>query len=87
MLDQGRLEEAEQALSRIVGTCTTRPTTCAPGLIAAYRRQLEAARTEAAQVKIDELSPAERGWYRFLEGMIAELTGDLGRRGRLMMKR
>ena len=78
-LDLGRLEEAEQALTRIVGLHNSAYHLRA-GLIAAYRRQLEAARTEAAQVKIDELSPAERGWYRFLEGMIADLTGDLGRR-------
>lgn len=79
LLDQGRLAEAEQVLGEISG-----PRTAAyhlrAGLIAAYRKQTEAARNEAGQVKVDELPAAERGWFRFLEGMIADQAGDLGRR-------
>jgi tetratricopeptide (TPR) repeat protein len=48
-------------------------------LIAAHRRQLDAARAAAAQVRVEDLAPAERGWAHFLRGMIAELTGDLKR--------
>lgn len=79
LLDQGRLDDAEQALTRFVGLRGS-PYHLRAGLIAAYRRQLDAARAAAAQVKPDELPAAERGWFHFLEGMIADLTGDLGRR-------
>ncbi len=79
LLDQGRLDEAEQALTRFVGIRGPAYHLRA-GLIAAGRRQVDAARAEAAQVKRDELPVAERGWFHFLEGMIADLGGDLGRR-------
>jgi TolA-binding protein len=79
LLDQGRLADAEEALGRIPGMRTAAYHLRA-GLIAAYRKQTEPARSEAAQVKIDELPAAERGWFRFLEGMIADQAGDLGRR-------
>jgi hypothetical protein len=77
-LDQGRLEDAEHALAGFPGTRTSAYHLRA-GLIAAYRRQLDAARGEAGQVRGEELPPAERGWAHFLLGMIAELTGDLKR--------
>jgi TolA-binding protein len=78
LLDQGRLDDAERALAGFSGA---RPAAyhLRAGLIAAYRRQLDAARGEAAQVRGEELPPAERGWAQFLQGMIAELTGDLKR--------
>ena len=79
LFDQGRLADAEQDLARIPGVRTAAYHLRA-GLIAAYRKQAEPARSEAAQVKIDELPAAERGWFRFLEGMIADQAGDLGRR-------
>ena len=78
LLDQGRLADAEQALAGFPGP---RPAAyhLRAGLIAAYRRQLDAARGEAAQVRVEELPPAERGWAHFLQGMMAELMGDLKR--------
>jgi TolA-binding protein len=79
LLDQGRLADAEQVLNRISGMRNSAFHLRA-GLIAAYRKQIEPARNEAAQVKIDELPAAERGWLRFLEGLIADQAGDLGRR-------
>jgi len=79
LLDQGRLAEAEQALARFTGPRTSGYHLRA-GLIAAYRRQVDAARQEAGQVKIDDLPAAERGWFRFLEGVMADLADDVGRR-------
>lgn len=77
LLDQGRLADAQQALDRFQGL---RPPAyhLRQGLIAAHQHQLDPARTEAAQVRVEELPPAERGWFYFLEGMIAEGGGDLG---------
>jgi TolA-binding protein len=79
LLDQGSLADAEVALTRFTGPRTSDYHLRA-GLIAAYRRQIDAARQEAAQVKIDDLPAPERGWFRFLDGMIADLADDLGRR-------
>ncbi len=79
LLDQGRLEEAERALGQFTGARTSAFHLRA-GLVAAYRRQLDTARAESAQVKPEELPAAERGWAWFLQGMIADLGGDLGRR-------
>ena len=79
LLDQGRLADAEQALARFSGPRTSDYHLRA-GLIAAYRKQGDAARQEASQVKMDDLPAPERGWFRFLEAMIADLADDLGRR-------
>jgi hypothetical protein len=79
LLDQGSLADAEVALTRFTGPRTSDYHLRA-GLIAAYRRQIDLARQEAAQVKIDDLPAPERGWFRFLDGMIADLADDLGRR-------
>lgn len=78
LLDQGRLADAERTLGRFSGA---RPAAyhLRAGLLAAYGKQLDTARAEAAQVKNDELPEAERGWGYFLSGMIAELSGDLNR--------
>lgn len=79
LLDEGRLVEAEQALTQF-GEPRLSGYHLRAGLIAAYRRQTDAARKEAAQVKIEDLPPSERGWYRFLEGMLADQAGDYKRR-------
>ena len=79
LLDQGRLAEVDQALARFNGPRTSQYFLRA-GLVAAYRRQGEAARVEAGQVKIDDLPAPERGWFHFLQGMIADLAGDRARR-------
>jgi hypothetical protein len=77
-LDLGRLADAEQSLARYAG-----PRNAAyhlrAGLVAAYRHKLDDARAEAAQVRAEDLPAAERGWTRFLEGMIEEGAGDLGK--------
>ena len=86
VMDQGRLADADQALARFTGPRTSDYHLRA-GLIAAYRRQADAARQEAEQMKIDDLPAPERGWYRFLEGMIADLTGDPAGGIRPTMKR
>ena len=79
LMDEGRLADAEQALTRFSGPRTSAYHLRA-GLIAAYRKQAEPARQEAAQVKMDDLPAPEKGWFRFLEGVIADQSGDLGRR-------
>jgi cellulose synthase operon protein C len=79
LLDQGRVADAEQALTQFSGPRSADYHLRA-GLIAAYRRQGDLARQEAAQVKMDDLPAPERGWFRFLEGVIADQADDLSRR-------
>lgn len=79
LLDQGQLDGAEKALAQFTGPPTSAYHLRA-GLVAAYRRQVDAAKAQAALVKINDLPVAEKGWYHFLEGMIANLTGNLNRR-------
>jgi outer membrane protein assembly factor BamD (BamD/ComL family) len=75
LLDDGRVDEAEQALQGIVV-----PRDAAwhlrAGLIAAVRKNFDVAQTEAAAVKPEELGPTDRGWYYFLEGQLADADGD-----------
>ena len=42
------------------------------GLVAAHLQRTEQAKAEFGLVRADELEPAERGWYLFLGGMLAD---------------
>ena len=46
------------------------------GLVAAQQQRTEQARGELAATRQDELGAAERGWYPFLEGMLADAGGE-----------
>lgn len=81
LLDRGRLDEAASALDRFNGAHTSAWHLRA-GLLAANRRQIEPARAAAAQIQEEELPPAERGWRHFLDGLVADLAGDIDRRNR-----
>jgi len=75
LLDDGRVDEAEQALQEIVAERGAAWHLRA-GLIAAVRKNFAAVRTEAATVKPGELGPADRGWFYFLQGQLADAAGD-----------
>lgn len=76
LLDDGRLPEADLTLQSFVGLRGSAWHLRA-GLVAAQGRRFEPARAEAALVKVDELSAADRGWYFFLQGLLADAAGDL----------
>ncbi len=75
LLDEGRVEEADQALDSLEG-----PRGAAwhlrKGLIAAARHQLAASKNERDASRVAELSPADRGWHLYLEGTIATAEGE-----------
>jgi hypothetical protein len=75
LLDDGRVDEAEQALQGIIAARDA-AWHLREGLIAAVRKNFEAARTEIAAVKLGQLGPADRGWFYFLQGQLAEAGGD-----------
>jgi len=75
LLDDGRVGEAEQALQGIVAGRDAAWHLRA-GLIAAVQKNFDAARTEAALVDPGDLGPADRGWFYFLQGQVADAAGD-----------
>jgi hypothetical protein len=75
LLDDGRVDEADQALQGIVADRES-AWHLREGLIAAVRKKFDAARTEAAAVKPEELGPADLGWFYFLQGQLADAAGD-----------
>ena len=75
LLDDGRVDEAEQALQGIVAGRDA-AWHLREGLIAAVRKNFDAARIEAAAVKPEALGPADRGWFYFLQGQLADAAGD-----------
>jgi len=75
LLDDGRVDAADQALQGIVAERDS-AWHLREGLIAAVRKNFDAARTEAAAVKPEQLGPADLGWFYFLQGQLADAAGD-----------
>ncbi len=75
LLDDGRVDEAEQVLQGIVAERDPAWHLRA-GLIAAVRKKFDAAQAEIASVKPGQLGPADRGWFYFLQGQLADGAGD-----------
>lgn len=78
LLDDNRVPEAEQALKEYVG-----PPTAAVhlrvALVAGRQRRFDAVRSELAAFKPEELPEIDRGWYYFLQGLVAESVNDFNR--------
>lgn len=74
-LDEGRTDEAERALQRYRGAPASAYQLRA-GLIAVRRKRIELARSALAAIKVDELAVGDRGWFYFLQGQVADVTGD-----------
>jgi cellulose synthase operon protein C len=75
LLDDGRTAEARQALDAQVGLRDSAWHLRA-GLVAIQQRQTPAARTEAAAVREADLGAGDRGWWFYLQGLIADADGD-----------
>ena len=46
------------------------------GLVAAYGRRFDQAKSDLSAARADELDATERGWRAFLEGMISDASGE-----------
>jgi TolA-binding protein len=78
LLDDGRPAEAEQALQGlIVGRGAAWHLRLA--LAAAAQQKFALAKTELAAIKPEEISPADRAWFLYLEGQVAEVGNDVNR--------
>src|SRR5690606_3917008 len=70
-LDEGRTDLAERALDLYKGDPTAAYRLRA-GLIAMRRKQVDATKAELAAIQVGELPRAERGWWHFLQGQVAD---------------
>jgi outer membrane protein assembly factor BamD (BamD/ComL family) len=75
LLDDGRVDEADQVLQGIVAGRGAAWHLRA-GLIAAIRRKFDVGRAESSVVNPEQLAPADRGWFYFLQGQLADAAGD-----------
>jgi tetratricopeptide (TPR) repeat protein len=77
-LNEGRTEEAERALQAYVGTPTA-GYWLRSGLIAVRRKRVDAARAALSAARVEELVVAERAWWSFLQGQVADAGGDFAK--------
>jgi len=75
LIDDGRFTEAQKTLDEFVGLKDAAWKLRA-GLLAAQRREFPAATAAIEGVKSDELPEADRGWLFFLQGVLADASGD-----------
>lgn len=78
LLDSGDIAGAETELRAYNGPSDSSYRLRA-GLLAAYARRRDAARTELGEVNADDLTPGERAWWLFLQAQIADLDNDIAR--------
>ena len=77
-LNEGRTEEAEKALQAYAGAPTPAYWLRA-GLIAVRRKRVDAARSALAAAKVDDLVLADRAWWGFLQGQVADAAGEFAK--------
>lgn len=81
LMDAGELPAAERALQDYAG-----PKGAAyhlrAGLLAAGNRRWAQAKAALGASKIDELAAVDRGWWYFLQAMLADVDNDIDRRNR-----
>ena len=76
LLDDGRAGEAEQVLQGFVGLRSAGWHLRA-SLAAMQLRKLDVARSELATIKADDVPAAERAWYFYLQGLLADAANDV----------
>jgi outer membrane protein assembly factor BamD (BamD/ComL family) len=74
LMDAGEVAAAEAALRGYVGPRTSAYHLRA-GLLAAQAQRLEGAKAALAAGRAEDLPPAERGWWFFLQGAVADMEG------------
>ena len=72
LLDEGRTDEADQALQKIPAARRDAAWHLRAGLIDMVKKNPAAAKEESAAIKPEQLSASDRGWFYFLQGQIAD---------------
>ena len=78
LLDDGQIDEAAQVSRDFVGLRDA-AWQLRNGLIAALQKKYDEARNAIAGMGPDGLTAADRSWYFFLQGVLADVAGDLNR--------
>lgn len=78
LLDDNRLADAEQALQQFSGSPTP-AFRLRLAMVAARSRRFDAVRSELGAFKAEDLPESDRGWYHFLQGLVAESANDFNR--------
>ena len=78
LLDEARVDEASNVLTGFVGLKGA-PWKLRAAMVAAQRLDFAAAHALLADVSIDDLSPPDRGWWYYLQGVLADADGDPGK--------
>jgi TolA-binding protein len=81
LMDAGELPAAEKVLQEYDGPKNSAYHLRA-GLLAANARRWPQAKAAWAACKIDELAPADRGWWHFLQATLADADNDHDRRNK-----
>lgn len=76
LLDDGRPAEAEQALQGFVGLRNAAWHLRA-ALAAMQQRKNDVARSELAAIKADDVAAADRAWFFYLQGLLADAANDV----------
>ncbi len=76
LMDGGEIADAEQALLEVPTPLRASAWHLRAGLIAAYEKRVDAAQTELAAVRREELAADDVSWWFFLQAMIANLETD-----------
>ncbi len=79
-LSDNRVAEAEQTLRRFYGPPTP-PLRLRLALVAARQKRYDSVRAELSAMRVEDLPEAERGWFYFLEGVLADVANDFNRAG------
>jgi len=78
LMDAGEVAAAETTLRGYVGPRTSAYHLRA-GLLAAHAQRLDGAKSALAAGRAEDLPPAERGWWFFLQGAVADMEGAADR--------
>lgn len=76
LLDAGDTVEAEKVLATYTGPRSS-TYQLRVGLLAAHARRLPQAKAALAAVKIESLAAADKGWWHFLQGQVADAEGNI----------
>ena len=77
-LDEGRTDEAERAL-QMHSAARTPAYQLRAGLVAMRSKRIDEAKGVLSVTKAEELGAADRGWWYFLQGQVADAAGDFAK--------
>jgi tetratricopeptide (TPR) repeat protein len=80
LMEDGKLEQARKVLQDSVGVRGSAWHLRA-GLIAVQSRQFDQARGELNQVKAEDLEPTDKSWHFYLQGLLADASGNFKQGG------